>query len=136
MLRPGKFARKIWTQPGNRQSTTQTTDCMQQASTHELHKTLGCWTKPHPHNKSRAKKQLEKSDKEAKKLELRKMRSDNAWTCHCTVHPTKVTFPMRASHCSLEECETIQKRAMCIFLARCRCNRRCSRAIAFSLKCL
>ena len=136
MLRPGKFARKIWTQPGNRQSATQTTDCMQQASDYELHKTLGHWTKPHPHGKSRVKKQLEKSDKEAKKLELRKMQADDAWTHCCAVHSPKATFPMHVSFYSLEECETIQQRAMHIFLARCGHNRRCGRAIAFGPKCL
>ena len=115
---------------------TQMTDCMQQASAHETHKTLGCWAKPHSNNQARAKKQQEKSDKEAKKLELQRMRSNNAWM-HCfAVHLLKVTFPMHASYCSLKECEKIQKRAMHIFLARCGHNRGCSRAIAFGPKCL
>ena len=123
MLRPGRFARNIWMQPGNQQSTTQTTNCMQQVSACEMHKTLGCWTKSHSNNQARAKKQQEKRDKEAKKLELRRMRADESWT-HCfAVCLPKVTFPMHASCCSLEECEKIQKRAMHIFLARCGCNR-------------
>ena len=102
------------------------TNVTQQLSSYELHETLGHWTKPHTDDEARVKMLKEKSDHEAKKLEARQMRTDDAWT-HCfAVHLPKVVFLMHVSHCSREKCEKIQKRAMRILLARCGHNRRAS----------
>ena len=108
-----------------------TTNVTKQLSSHESHKSLEHWTKPHTDNKARVGKLKEKSDHEAKKIEARQMRTDDAWTCCFAVHLPKIMFPMHVCYHLREECKKIQKRAMRILLARCGHNRRASRKMVF-----
>ena len=104
---------------------------LQLLSPYTSHKTLGHFKEPAGTQKEQFRQLKQRIDETVAFLWKIPLTRPESWKFYFAYYLPSVTYPLSSSHFSSNQLDNVQKKALCILLARCGYNRNMKRAVVF-----
>ena len=98
------------------------------------HKTLGHFKEPAGTQKEQYRQLKQRIDETVAFLWKVPLSRSESWTFYFAYYLPSVTYPLSSSHFTSSQLDSVQRKVLCILLARCGYNRNMKRAVVFGPK--